>query len=68
MVLNNITTALTIPIDIGKDVAGMPESPLRHSVDHWYGGIPRRGMAGAGPAMSVGLSNKGRGTHFILGG
>ena len=44
-----ITAARTIPIDIGNDVAGMPVSLLRHSVDHWYGGIPRRGMAGAGP-------------------
>ena len=29
----------------------MPESPLRHSVDHWYGAMPRRGMAGAGPRI-----------------
>ena len=45
----NITAACTIPIDIGNDVAGMPVSPLRHSIDHWYGGIPEQGMAGAGP-------------------
>ena len=50
IVLNNVTAAPTIPIDIGNDVAGMPESQLRHSVDHWYG-VPRRDMAGAGPAM-----------------
>ena len=51
IVLNNVTAAPTIPTDIGNDVAGMPESQLRHSVDHWYGGIPRRDMVGAGPAM-----------------
>ena len=26
-------------------------SPLRHSVPHWYGLIPRRVIAGAGPEV-----------------
>lgn len=40
----------TSPIDMGNEVAGpAPTSPLKHSVPHWYGLIPRRGIAGAGP-------------------
>ena len=38
----------------GNEVAGpAATSPLRHSVPHWYGLIPSRGMAGAGPAIRV---------------
>ena len=44
---------ITIPIDWGNDVAGpAPTSPLRHSVPHWYGLMPRRDMAGAGPVFN----------------
>lgn len=37
-------------MDMGNDVAGPAlTSPVRHSVPHWYGFIPRRDIAGAGP-------------------
>ena len=41
-------------MDCGNEVAGPAfTSPLRHSVPHWYGLIPRRVIAGAGPANNI---------------
>ena len=50
---------LTIPRDWGKEVAGPAfTSPLRHSVPNWYGFMPRRSIAGAGPETATHTQNE----------